>query len=154
MNANIIKMPLIRVAHPSQQECEQELNKVERLLQNAKSSKNDSQQELSLGPDDNDVVTLQAHGKRQAKDEIIAGAPRIQHPPSLFNFEHHFDKELNISIERGGMYKIARTPSDIQEVVCDRPRVLGYLLGENYVETVGLDGAREMCISEMSVAQP
>ena len=94
MNANIIKMPLIRVAHPSQQECEQELNKVERLLQNAKSSKNDSQQELSLGPDDNDVVTLQAHGKRQAKDEIIAGAPRIQHPPSLFNFEHHFDKEL------------------------------------------------------------
>ena len=52
------------------------------------------------------------------------------------------------------MYKIARTPSDIQEVVCDRPRVLGYLLGENYVETVGLDGAREMCISEMSMAQP
>lgn len=49
---------------------------------------------MSLGVDDNDVVTLQAHGRRQMKDEIAAGAPRIQHPPSLFNFEHHFDKEL------------------------------------------------------------
>lgn len=50
-----------------------------------------------MGADDNDLVTLQnmkGMGLKQVKDEIIAGAPRVQHPPSLFNFEHHFDKEL------------------------------------------------------------
>ena len=94
-----------------------------------------------------------AKGVAALKDQTAGLQPPLSWywPPPL---EYHFDQELNISIERGGMYKIARTPSDIQEVVCDRPKVLGHLLGENYMQTVGLDGAREMCNSEMSMAPP
>ena len=84
MNSHFVKMPLIRVAHPSQQECEQELNKVERYINNTKRSKNgqlilQDNDHVSLGVhDDNDIVTMHGQSlRKQIKDEIIAGAPSI-----------------------------------------------------------------------------
>jgi hypothetical protein len=75
MNVNMIKLPLIRVAHPSQQQCENEYNKIA----------------LNLGADGK-AVSPQKHDDSV---ELAHDEPRRpEYTPHLFNFEHPYDPEL------------------------------------------------------------
>lgn len=79
MAINLVKMPLIRVAHPSQEECQNEFKRIkDELGVNADKKDKYDEDDLDLKP-------------RRLNDD---GAPPVQYPPSLFNFEHYYDKEL------------------------------------------------------------
>ena len=78
MAINLVKMPLIRVAHPSQDECQAEFKRIKGQL-GASIDADKLDDDLDLRPG------------RLVDDD---GAPPVQYPPSLFNFEHHYDKEL------------------------------------------------------------
>ena len=70
----MIKLPLIRVAHPSQEECEQEFIKITGQY---------SKDEKAISPQKYD-------------DEVEAESipRRPDYTPHLFNFEHPYDPEL------------------------------------------------------------
>ena len=62
---NLIKMPLIRVEHPSEQHMKEQYKQVQK----------------AVGIED-DVQVEEA------------GAPPVQYPPALFNFDHYYDRDL------------------------------------------------------------
>ena len=72
----MIKLPLIRVAHPSQEECEKEYRKV-------------------TGQLDGKAVSPQKFDDGNVEIEQSAYQPRRpDYTPHLFNFEHPYDPEL------------------------------------------------------------
>ena len=82
MNVNMIKLPLIRVAHPSQEDCEKEYQKITGKIDGKSASPQ------KYDHDDEFNVRIDAHG---------TGPPNTRKPeynPHLFNFEHPYDPEL------------------------------------------------------------
>ena len=78
MNINMVKLPLIRVAHPSQEDCDREFNKIQSQLQNKPVEKAD---DFSNAED-------------FLKDKDNKPPSHYQHTPVLFNFDHHYDGQL------------------------------------------------------------
>lgn len=76
MNVNMIKLPLIRVAHPSQEECEKEYSKITATLQ----------QPQKLQTKDDGLIDIE--------ESMVAAAKKPAYTPHLFNFEHPYDPEL------------------------------------------------------------
>lgn len=83
MNINLVKLPLIRVAHPSQMECEQEYEKIRSQIDprdTRTKTRGDNRFDLedseNLGPN------------------IKAASTSNQYTPNLFNFDHPYDPDL------------------------------------------------------------
>ena len=78
MNVNMIKLPLIRVAHPSGEECQKEYEKI-KAHQDGKAGSPAKKDDLNFS-DTN--VRIEAPGAASSYN------------PTLFNFEHPYDPEL------------------------------------------------------------
>ena len=80
MNVNMIKLPLIRVAHPSQADCEKEYQKITGQHGGSKAvspQKYDDELDVRLDPEGS-----------------IPNTRKPEYNPHLFNFEHPYDPEL------------------------------------------------------------
>ena len=73
----MVRLPLIRVAHPSKEECDNEVQRIQSHLYPEKEGK-----KVKVQEDEEDFVRV------ERKD------PPTSYTPNLFNFEHHYDPEL------------------------------------------------------------
>ena len=83
MDVGMVRMPLIRIAHPTQEQCQKEVERIEaKMLGQSQPPIKRRDDNVEESSDD----SVKYGGRPVSKNEVV---------PNLFkNFEHHYDPEL------------------------------------------------------------